>query len=1156
MSAKRQSASNVGRVREIFCELRRIEHTIERQQVLAERTGDDKELRRQVEQLLSAAQLVVSNPLERVGNIIGPTEVLEASSLPPDATTNITLNSTIGPYKLMEQIGEGGMGVVYVALQQKPIRRTVALKVVKPGMSSKQVLARFEAERQALALMNHPNIAKVLDAGSTDSGAPFFVMELVKGIPITEYCEKHKLSLHERLELLVTVCDAVQHAHHKGIIHRDIKPSNLLVELEDVRAVPKVIDFGVAKAMQQPLTEQTIYTGIAQMIGTPLYMSPEQAELNGLDVDTRSDVYSLGVVLYELITGCTPFDRDTLKRASFDEMRRIIREDEPIRPSSRISTLENRQQSTLVERDKGDWRRINASIQSELDWIVMRALEKDRARRYPTASAMGEDIKRFLAGEAVEACPPSVLYKMSKTIRRNRGLVFATALIGTAIVAGGAISMWQALRASEAQRKTLVRSQLAREAVDEMYTEVAQDWLSQKQELNDLQRRFLEKAQRYYEIFSDDNDGAIVDALRAKHRVAKMKLALGDLDAAIQEFNQLVARCQSNASSGPTQSVLVAARAWGADIHRAKGDDVSARSEAESAYRELVSLNDANLDVVSRRELADACNALARVLTLLGYESEATVAADKCVSLQLALVSEQPTSFDQRFALALAYSRQGMQRLWWGTKNSESEDAYLRAQNLLNELLLERPSHRQCRASLQHCLGNLAILAMRQGKKEAELSFLEQSVQLSEQLCREFPNDRDSLVSLAIGYGNLASATVGDEKLEALRKCCEVRETLAKQFPQVDEYLPQYMDLASAYSLALSSVNRREEMGHVLKHTIEMLEAHSGKHGIKREALNTIAMICSLLCIRAEYLLEGGDFRAAGITLEKLGLTPTSLETGLDLSKNNVGEHWEQERLDRLANRSLLARWCALLLRECERLAKSDLSIKEDVRNQESAAYAEKAERFLSISLALQTQWKDLYCKSPNVRRNGLRSIVHDCEEWSIQMNEKGMRFSQSANHDHYLSSIRCVLQHATSTEIDLTPVDAMAIVGFLTTGPMELRDPSLALTVGERAVVLDPDLSYLIGWSAYRLGDYARCLESIPPNLSLSGAVRAMALWQQGQHEAARESLGAAYQQRIKEYLTSCDVKESQGRTSYPTAKVIREWDREARELIGIESD
>ncbi len=414
--------------------------------------GDDP-LRQRVEALLRAHQSAETFMVSPAVTSKGETVVVKPAEQPGDR---------IGRYKLLQQIGEGGCGVVYMAEQEEPVRRRVALKVIKLGMDTKSVIARFEAERQALALMDHPNIAKVLDAGATDTGRPYFVMELVRGIKITEYCDQNNLSTEDRLKLFTQVCEAIQHAHQKGIIHRDIKPSNILVTVNEPGGpgCPKVIDFGIAKATTgQRLTDKTVFTAFEQFIGTPAYMSPEQAMLTSLDIDTRTDIYALGVLLYELLTGQTPFEPNDLMAAGLDAMRRMIREQEPVRPSTRLSTMLAADLTTVAKHRQADAPKLIHLLRGDLDWIVMKALEKDRGRRYETANGLARDVQRYLSDEPVVARPPSRLYRLQKTARRNKLAFAAGTAVLLALVAGLVVSSLFFLREKAARKRAVAAEQ-------------------------------------------------------------------------------------------------------------------------------------------------------------------------------------------------------------------------------------------------------------------------------------------------------------------------------------------------------------------------------------------------------------------------------------------------------------------------------------------------------------------------------------------------------------------------------------------------------------------------------------------------------------------------------------------------------------------------
>jgi serine/threonine protein kinase len=664
---------NFKHVKEIFLAALEKEGASEREAYLSETCGNDSALREQVDALLrrheqAGSFLQVAAPQESKGR-----NQESRGSATVDVPILERPGTIIGPYKLMELIGEGGMGLVFVAEQQYPVRRKVALKVIKPGMDTRAVVARFEAERQALALMDHPNIARVHDGGETSTGRPYFVMELVKGIPITAFCDKNRLTTRERLELFIHVCEAVQHAHQKGIIHRDIKPTNVLVVSHDGTPVVKVIDFGVAKSIGQQLTDKTIYTQFVQLVGTPLYMSPEQAGESGLDVDTRSDIYSLGVLLYELLTGTTPFNKDRLKEASYEEIRRIIREEEPPKPSTRISTL-GQAATTVSTQRRSDPNALRQMVRGELDWIVMKAMEKDRGRRYQTANGLAMDVQRYLHDEPVLACPPSAKYRLQKFARKYRAILRIAAVFVVFLVLAATVSIWQAIRATQAEKQALRerdRAQdsfkLARDAVYSLFTQVSQNPRLKAQPMESFRKDLLRIAKDFHERFINEQ----FDAPEVRHDLGLAYLRLADIERELGEFS----------------------------------DAEKSLAKAIETFRAL--LGEHSGEVEYERDLGASYAALALVDFEMGPYEKAEAAFEQALAIQEKQAEAFPEAAEYRFALAKTYRAYGYMQ----GRRHKVESALKRfnqALDILNKLVQDYPvpEHRLLLATTQVNLAN------------------------------------------------------------------------------------------------------------------------------------------------------------------------------------------------------------------------------------------------------------------------------------------------------------------------------------------------------------------------------------------------------------------------------------------------------------------
>jgi serine/threonine protein kinase/tetratricopeptide (TPR) repeat protein len=823
-------------VKSVFGKALELASPADRAAYLGEVCGGDSRLRGEVEGLLSA--------LDRAGRFMShpPAALPDPAASEPDEA----IGTVIGPYTLVETLGEGGMGTVYLAEQEQPVKRRVALKLIKAGIGSPQAVARFDQERQTLALMDHPNIAQVLDAGTIsgarsqesevgkqglavtpdpslltpDSGRSYVVMELVNGVPITRFCDQERLTPRERLELFLPVCHAVQHAHQKGIIHRDLKPSNVLIALYDGRPVPKVIDFGVAKAVGSTLSERAKLTEVGVLVGTLEYMAPEQAELNNLDIDTRADIYSLGVLLYELLTGSPPFTSEQLRDRGFAEMLRLVKEVEPPKPSTRLSTSDELARIAATRRVEP--KALTRLLTGELDWIVMKCLEKERDRRYETAEALAADIGRHLADEPVSAGPPSAGYRVRKFVRRNRrGLAAGAAFVLLLVTAVVTLSVALVQTNRERQQKEVAldaawrRQQQARSALDAMTSELISDWLTRQPALTPEQKEFLTVAVSSYEEFAADTGQQEQERAGVAHaylRVGAIRERLGqraDAQAAWHRAQNLYAALVAEfpGTSSYRQAL--------AEIHFRQGivfRKTGRLQQAEQAYDQALGIQ-AQLTAEFpeepnyRKDLARTLYYIANVLEFTGRRPEAEQTYRRAVRVLTQLVVNFPDVLLYRYNLAGALkdlsmlldtspgrSRPGA----LDTPGPLREAAELLEQSvaLYRQLLAELPAHPDYRDGLSRSLNVLGNVLRDAGQTARAESAFRESIALRKHLTTAYPMDAEHRRGLAIALNNLGILLKNDENdpvrmreaEEVYRQALAVHQLLLADFPGVPDH--------------------------------------------------------------------------------------------------------------------------------------------------------------------------------------------------------------------------------------------------------------------------------------------------------------------------------------------------------------------------------
>ena len=900
------------RVKELFNAALDLPQAGDRVAFLDRECAGDRELRLRLDVLMAAHDLPASE-LERplraeLGGVSSTSTTRAAAAADPvagdgDQTASrqeaasppaSLIGSVIaGRYKLRQEIGEGGMGSVYLAEQTQPLKRQVALKLIKPGMDSRMVLARFESERQALALLDHPHIAKVFDAGTTDGGRPFFVMELVKGIPITEFCDGHRLAVPERLRLFRQICSAVQHAHQKGIIHRDLKPTNILVESHDGQPVPKVIDFGLAKATSGlQLSEHSVFTAFGTVAGTPLYMAPEQAVFNALDIDTRADIYALGVVLYEILTGSTPIRRETFRQAALEEMLRLIREVEPPTPSSRISTSETL--ASIAATRQIEPAKLSRFMRGDLDWIVMKALAKERNRRYESAIALAQDIDRFSNHEPVAAGPPGAAYRFRKFARRHRfalatGGAFAALLVAAA-AGGTGLALWanrereRALAAEHLaegeQARARQREQMAIDAV-RRYGDVVGENLELKTNpsLAKLRATLLKEPQAFFQRLRDRLQGdrettqnSLARLAAANFDLGKLSDDIGDKEDALKAFEESRAIWEPLASENPS---VVAFQDKLATIHNAIGTLQKATgrlSDALKSYERACAIRERLVreepsSTPFQGALADCYDSIGLLHGGTRQAGEAVAWFERARAIRERLAEKNPSMMQLQMGLARSYTNLAV-RQFESRRYAEALELSERARALCERLVQEHPSVIDCRILLASNLHNMALVKRLTARLAEALALEGQAIAIREKLASDNPSVTSLQRDLAASHDNVGGlkreAGRQAEAIEAYERARVIREKLAHAHPSVSEFQVEHAGSLSSIGNQLRAMGRPVQAAASFEQARAIWERQAREHP---ESPNFASGLGAVLNNIAMIETDGHEFEKARATL-------------------------------------------------------------------------------------------------------------------------------------------------------------------------------------------------------------------------------------------------------------------------------------------------